>query len=428
MSNGGNDTELFYGWRLVGALFTILFFTAGAGFYVFPVFIGPMQKEFGWSMTQISGSAAVWAVVFGFSGPLVGVLIARFGARKTMLIAAVLASLVNLGFAALLNLWMLYAINLLAGFVVAGTTLVPAQTLVTNWFDKYRGRAMALTMLGIGCGGFLLPPFNEFLIRQFGWRLTWASACIILWLVVIPLIAFFIRTKPSDLGLLPDGAALGEKVGGKSTSAARGLSVKRAVASSAFWLLFSIFVLQLIGVSAMNFHFVPFAEQEAEFSSQQAAFFYGLAVGFSIIGRLLFGWLADRYNPALLSAIAVILSAIGPVILELVIVREGVRDPNVLWLYTAPYGVGLGGFAVVFPVLVSRCFGELHFSKIMGLVMSGFAIGIIVGIPVGGKIFDETGSYEWMFILCIFGLLISAVLALFIRPERYQEEFVIEEE
>jgi MFS family permease len=416
----------FHGWKLVAALSAILFFTAGGGFYVFPVFIGSLQEEFGWSMTQISSGAAVFAIVMGFSNPVVGTLFARFGARRTMMTAASLTVLTSLGFASLQNLWMLYAIMLVSGFAVAATTVLPAQTLVTHWFDSFRSRAMGLTMLGIGAGGFLLPPFNEFLIRLLGWRRAWVVAALTFAFVVIPLIAVFVRTRPSDLGLLPDGANRGAEDAHGSTPAVSGLPVRRAVATPAFWMLVAVFLLHLIGVSALNFHFVPFAIQEAGFSSQQAAFFYGLAVGFSIAGRLLFGWLGDRWRPALLLAGAQLLTASAPAIIEVLIVRLGLRQASLLWLYAIPYGIGLGGNAVIMPILVGRCFGALHFSRIMGLLMSGFALGIIVGIPVAGWIFDETGSYEWVLILCSIGLLLAALLVAFVRPERHQAEFVTE--
>jgi MFS family permease len=169
------EEEAFHGWKLVGALSVVLFFTAGGGLYVFPVFIASFQAEFGWSITQISTGAAAFAITMGLSNPVVGALFARFGARRTMVAAASLTVLTSLGFAALQNLAMLYAILLVSGFAVAATTILPAQTLITNWFDEYRGRAMGLTMLGIGVGGFLLPPFNELLIRVVGWRNAWSS-------------------------------------------------------------------------------------------------------------------------------------------------------------------------------------------------------------------------------------------------------------
>jgi MFS family permease len=405
---------------VVGALYLIVLNTGGMGFYCFPVFVQSLIDEFGWTMTQISAAAALWAIVYGFSGPVIGILIARFGVTRTMLGAAVLSSLTLVGYASIQALWMLYAVMFGAGFAVAGTTLVPAQTAITNWFNKYRGRAMSLMMLGIGSGGFLLPPLNEYLIRTLGWRQTWLVAFGITWLVVIPLIVVFVRTKPSELGLLPDGEAVSED----SVSDVSGLPVKQAVASTSFWLVFATYVLQLTGLSAMNFHFVPYLIQEAHFTPQQAASFLGFTVLLSIPGRLLFGWMADRISPAVVLAIVGILLACGPILLEVLFVQMGLENVNLLWFYTLPYGLGIAGNAVVLPILVSRCFGVLDFSKIMGLVMSGFAIGIVVGIPGAGKIFDATGSYEIAFLACIVIFVASSVLVMTIKPTQHHPDFV----
>jgi len=425
LSHGGD--EVFHGWKLVAALAVILFFTAGGGLYVFPVYIGPLQAEFGWSITQISAGAALFAIVMGFSNPLVGVLFARLGARATMLLAAFVTVLTSVAYASLQSLPMLYAIFLVSGFAVAATTILPAQALVISWFDRYRGRAMGLTMLGIGAGGFALPPLNELLIRLVGWRLAWLVSAAVLVVVVIPLIAVFVRTRPSDLGLRPDGERSEPGGSGASSKVLRGLPVGLALRSGTFWQLAAIYVLQLIGVSALNFHFVPFATQEAGFTAQQAAAFYGLAVGASIAGRLLFGWLADRWPPGGLLAITLILLALGPGALELLIVELGRREVDLLWLYAVPFGLGIGGNAVIMPVLVGRCFGELHFSRIMGLLMGGFAAGVVVGIPGAGWIFDETGSYEWVLILCATGLGLAAMLAALLRPDRHHTEFATAE-
>jgi MFS family permease len=422
MPNWRAETRGFYGWWVVGALYFIVLNTGGMGFYCFPVFVQSLIDEFGWTMTQISVAAALWAIVYGFSGPVIGILIARFGVMKTMLGAAVISSLTLVGYASIQALWMLYAIMFGAGFAIAGTTLVPAQTAITNWFNKYRGRAMSLMMLGIGSGGFLLPPLNEYLIRTLGWRQTWLVAFGVTWLLVIPLIVVFVRTKPSELGLLPDGAAVGEG----SASDVSGLPVKQAIASATFWLIFATYVLQLMGLSAMNFHFVPYLIQEAHYTPQQAASFLGFTVLLSIPGRLLFGWMADRISPAVVLAIVGILLACGPSLLEVLFVKMGLENVNLLWLYTVPYGLGIAGNAVVLPLLVSRCFGVLHFSKIMGLVMSGFAIGIVVGIPGAGKIFDATGSYEIAFLACIGIFVASSVLVMTIKPDRHQLDFVSE--
>ena len=410
-----SENGVYYGWKLVGALCVVLFFTGGGGLYVFPVFIASLQEEFGWSMTQISISAALFGITMGLSNPLVGNLFGRFGARKTMLAAASVSVLTLLAYAGVQNLVMLYAIALFSGFGVAGTTILPAQTLVINWFDRFRGRAMGLTMLGIGAGGFLLPPFNEFMIRLVGWRLAWVVAAAMLVGIVVPLIVIFVRTWPSDLGLRVDGAS--DLSDSAPAPLVTGVSAKSAVATSAFWLLLIIYLLQITAVSAMNFHFVPFATQELGFDPQKAAFYYGLTVGSSIVGRLLFGWLADRWPPAQLLALSFALMALGATLIEVFLLRLELRDVRLLGLYALPFGIGIGANFVTMPVLVGRCFGQLHFSRIMGLLMSGFAVGIIIGIPGAGFVFDRTGSYEWVFIGSGLGLLLAMAFCLLVRPD-----------
>jgi MFS family permease len=421
------EGKIFFGWWMVMALLVILFNAAGTGFYVFPVFISSLQAEFGWSMTQISGGVAIFAIMMGIASPLVGILVARFGVRKTMLIAAILVSFSNLGLAAMQNLWTLYAVLAVSGFLLTALTFLPAQTAITNWFNKYRGRALALVVVGPGAGGLFLPPFNEFLIRFWGWRFTWVFASIVLWVVVIPMIAVFVRSRPSEMGLSVDGIALVDEDGEATTAVLSGLPVKRAITSWTFWLLAVTFVLQFTGVSALNFHLVPFAEQEAGFTLQQAAFYYGLTIGFTILGNLLGGWLADRMRPQLVLALTGLLMAIGPAALELFIVRLGLREVNLLLLHAIPYGIGLGANTIIAPVLIGRCFGELNFARISGVMGLAYAFCVLVGIPGAGNIFDRTGSYEIVLAATAIGCLISVALSLLVQPARYHAEFVREE-
>ena len=409
----------FYGWWLVAVLFVILFFVGAFGFYVFPVFIGSLQTEFGWSMTQISASAGLFAIVFGLSGPVVGMMIGRFGVRRTMLFAAALASLVNVGLATMTSLWMLYALNLAAGFVIAGTTLVPSQTVVTSWFDAYRGRAMAVALLGIGFGGIVLPPLHVWLIGAFGWRWAWGFGAGFLWLVIIPLIALFVRGTPEKLGLQVDGGT----TDGTPQQPSSGLAVGDAVRTFAFPTLVIIYLLQLVGQSVVNFHFVPFATQEAGFTPERAAIFLGIAIGCSAAGKMLFGWLADMMSPAVLMAITGGLAAVGCLVLEMVVLRGQVDSTAALWMYAIPYGLGYGGQIILLPVLVGRCFGPLHYAKIQGLIMSGFAVGILVGVPLAGWVFDSTGSYELALIGALVAFVLSGVASLLVRPNAYRERF-----
>jgi predicted MFS family arabinose efflux permease len=416
--------EVFFGWWMVLALFLILLNTGGMGFFVFPVMIGPLQREFGWTMTQVSTGLAIIIIVMTLFSPLAGVVVERFGVRRTMLIATMLISLCNLGFAAMQSLWMLYALMAVTGPLLACVTFLPAQTAVTNWFNEYRGRAMALAMLGPPAGGFVLPPLNEFIIRMWGWRTAWVVAAAVLWILVIPLIAFFVHTRPSDRGLVPDGTESAKEAKRLGTAVSSGLPLKPALNSQTFWLLAGVFVLQATCFSALNFHFVPFLEQEVKFSSQEAALYYGLTIGVSLLGGMLSGWLADRMRPEVILALTGLVMAIGPACLEIFLVRLGFHELRLLWLHVIPYGLGFGANAIIIPVLIGRCFGELDFARISGFMGLSFGLGSLVGILTAGYIFDQTKSYEIVLVACVVGALLSVGLALLIQPKRYHGEFV----
>lgn len=415
-------TNKFYGWKVVSATFIVLFFGGGFGYYCFSIFVKPLSEAFGWTRTAISGSVAGWAVVFGITGPVIGYFIHRFGAKKTMSIAAFFAGVAYLLLASMNSLWMLYAVMILVGASLSGHTLIPAQTLVTNWFDRLRGRAMALTMIGIGFGGLIWPPIVNMIIERFGWRIGFMTGSVLILVVVIPVILKFIRTKPSEMAQQPDGDR--EKLNGTTPvrQAASGISAKRVLAVPEFYMISFVYVLHLFGQSMMSLHFVAFVD-DTGFSSQMAANFWGLAIGISIAGRLLAGWLCDRWKLRYLLAIGGLFIAGSVAALEIFFIRLGHFSLAPLFLFSLFYGIGIAGTHIVIPVIVGRCFGQFHYGRIMGMVMSGFALGVIFGPTLAGRIFDTTGSYELAFLICIAGLILSAFVALFIRPERLQPLF-----
>jgi MFS family permease len=282
---------------------------------------------------------------------------------------------------------------------------------------------MGLMMLGIGIGGLVMPPVTNLLIQRFGWRGALGFFCGAFWIVVIPLVLVFIRTKPSDLGLLSDGGVIGGSSSNPGPDVITGLSVKRAVMSGAFALVFATYVLQLYGQSGLNVHFAPLLDRHTGFSPQQAANFFGLTLGFSALGRPLFGWLADRWSPRALMALAGLLFAAGMAVLEICFVRLRMSSPLPIYLFAVVYGSAVGGSATILPILIGRCFGLLNFSKILGLVMRGFAVGVVLGPLAGGRIFDRTGSYEMALITWIAAFVVSSVLVLMVRHEPLQQRF-----
>jgi MFS family permease len=273
-----------------------------------------------------------------------------------------------------------------------------------------------------------MPQVANYIIESHGWRTSFRVLGFLLLVSIIPVTLLLVRTKPSDLGLEPDGIShddIDEAGSPTQRAAIVGLPVKRAIRTSSFWLLFFAFMLLVFGESGLTVNFVAFLD-DSGLSSQRSAFFWGLAAGISAAGRLGFGLLADRWNPKNLMAMTHGLHSVAVVILIVAFLGMGIHSGVSLFPFAIIYGLSLGGSAVLLPVMVGRCFGLAHFSKVLGILMSGFALGVVGGPLLAGGLFDKTGSYRLALIIFAVGFAIAAVLVALIQPDKYREEFTEE--
>jgi MFS family permease len=422
VTSDDKDRQVFYGVYITLLMLYVLFFTGGMGFYSYQVFIPRFEEEFGWTRFQTVLPAAMWAVVYGISGFFVGAWIQRFGARKVIASGTIAGAVLYLMASMITNLWHLRIILALSGITVAATTLVPAQTVITLWFNRKRGRAMGFTLMGIGLGGLMLPPLVAWLIQQVGWRQTYQIAAAATVVLILPPVLFFLRNTPADIGEVPDGRAA---AGGDAEAhhVPTGIPARRAVRTAPFWLLFFTYLLQLYVMAVINVNTTAFAEGVG-YTPLVAPLFLAFAVGVSVPGRFLYGWSSDHIAPQILMASAGLAMAGSSIVLVIVVINLGLTGSVPIWLFALLQGFGIAGSTVVLPILVGRCFGDLEYGKIQGLVMAGFAIGVILGGPSAAAIYDATGSYELAFILAAVIGVISAVLAFLVRPQALHGEFV----
>jgi MFS family permease len=175
-------------------------------------------------------------------------------------------------------------------------------------------------------------------------------------------------------------------------------------------------------MSAVAINTQAFAE-DVGYTMTAAALFMSIAVGCSIPGRFLFGWLADRYSPQYVLAVTGLFQVAGSFVLWFFVITLGWRDLRPILIFAVFQGMGIAGNATVLPILTGRCFGLRNFAKIIGLVMAGFALGALLGAPISAAIYDSTGSYALAWALCMGVAAVAAVLALFIRPTALHGEF-----
>ena len=195
---------------VVFAGFLTLTVAAGIGWYVFPVYLGAIHEEMGWSITQLTFAITVWALASAAFSPPVGAWIDKHGPRRVILTGTVCQIIVTILISRMTELWHMYALFVGAAFANAANTHIPVSTAIAQWFDEKRGTAMGIALFGMGFGGIIVPPLATFFLGRFGWRTGYLVFSLFLLALLVP-ISLWIKRGPGlaaeDEGAEADSAA-----------------------------------------------------------------------------------------------------------------------------------------------------------------------------------------------------------------------------
>ena len=380
---------------------------------MFSLFVTDLQTDFGWDRGEIMLTFTIYYLLVGLAALPVGWMVDRCGVRGIITGGSLIAGLGFVSLYALQGLWHFYLAYFFIGIGHAAIGQVPVSVMVSNWFVKHRGTAIGIMSTGIGIGILALAPFvANFLLPTFGWHISY-TALGLFNMVLIPLALFVARTKPSDIGLNPDGIVDNE---GSAKAEAlnistRGLSLKIALGTSAFWLLCLTFLMS--GFSSMGViqNQVPHLQDKGFSLALAANAITGLGLG-SAVGKFLFGWLCDSIKARYACALSIVLLAIATVILILI---RPEAPPAIIWLYAIVLGLGAGGWLPTMSILVNRNFGLVSYGTIFGMISMAQAIGVAVGPLFGGYMYDTTNTYSWAFIIMMSAYIIAISAVLVVR-------------
>jgi MFS family permease len=418
-------TGLYYGWLVVGASFVIVLLNTGVQ-SSFGNFLKPMSATFGWDRATVSIPAALATLLSGLFQPFVGRLVDRVGARRVITGSLLLMALSTAALAATPGIWYLtgvYGILCALGFSGAGT--VPSTTLVAHWFVRQRGRAMGLVNAGGSVGQLLIIPASMALLLWTDWRTTYLILGGLLLLVGVPIALLLLRSKPQDMGLLPDGDTVlveGEPGPTQQPRASAQAPLepvhwRGALTSSPMWLLMSGFFVCGFTLATISTHFVAFATDRG-ISPASAATALGLIGAFNIIGTLLVGSLSDRLGRKNPLALIYLVRSVAFVVLLTV------EAPWALYLFAAL--VGLAWFSTVPPTvsLTAEIYGARHMGTLGGLIFASHQIGGALSIYCAGRLFDLSGSYTAIYVVDIALLLAAGVVSYAIQERRYSLKYM----
>ena len=389
--------RFFYGYWVAAAAFVLIFVSGGIGFYVFSLFVRPLQAEFGWGRGEIMIGLTTFFLIGGMVSPYIGRVIDHYGARMVTFSGALTLGLGLVFLSSMQNIWHYYVSYVVIALGWGAIGPVPATALVSNWFEKRRGTALGIMSTGMGAGGLILSPLMGYFISSFGWRESYLALAILTWVTIIPLALFVIRTKPSDMNLEPYGTEVAEiNIPDQALPIAKqGLTLKQALSTPALWMIGLAFLLGSFAGNGAIQNQVPHLEDIGFPLTTAAAALGAVGLG-SVIGKLFFGWLCDKIPAKFAWAIALGLGLTGIIIL----VNIKTESPSaMLWLYAIVIGVGLGGYLPIASMLVSSHFGLVSYGAIFGMVSLLQSIGISTGPLVAGYMYDAMDTYHWALII-----------------------------
>ena len=390
------------GWRIV------LLALAGAAttvsvtlLYSFGTLVMPLQQAFGWNRgdLQIAISCMSGGVVV--ASQLAGWLNLRWGLRRVTLVSLVALPFAFLGLTFVNgSIGWLYLGYFLVPIAGAGVTFVTWTQLVSAWFDRKRGLALAVVLCGSGITAALLPSALTWAMARWDWRAGFWLMALLPTLLALPLAWRFLVPSPLAAKLSPAART--------AATRADNASFKVTVRSGKFWVLNVSLTLVVSAVVGMVTNTVPLLRDLGLTATQASSVFgsFGIAL---ISGRLLAGWLIDRLWAPGVAAVALLMPSIGCLLLW---TADAHSTAFVLTVAVALVGVGAGAEFDLSAYLIARYFGLKDYGRLFGIHLGLITAGSMVAPLMFAAMYNMTGGYGPMLAYCVGCCVVGPLLLL----------------
>ena len=419
-----NEAKFFYGWVIVAVGFLAHIASAFSISSTLSVFLKPLSQDLGLSRGVFSLIRSGEILIGAAAAPVIGTLLDRHGGKWLMAAGGLVSGVGFLLLGQVRDFWQFAIVRWLLispGDSLMGSLVVNVS--ISQWFVRMRGRALALAGMGHGLAKVCMPVAAASLILYTGWRGAWIVFGLVTLALVVGPALLFMRRRPEDMGLLPDGGSVERKDSGPSANKADKARVRpsavndiawsrrEALGTSAFWLIVITFGVSHVGVTGLNLHVFSFVSDQGH-PAMVAALVMSIIAVMQFSTPMGWGLLAERINVARLIMAKFLVQAVG--------ILLALSDPGLVSLYAGffLYGIGMGGTAILAELIWANYFGRTSLGKIRGmgsLITSAFSAG---GPPFFGLLFDATQSYNLSFSIFIGMLFASAGLSLFLRPPK----------
>ncbi|WP_218036678.1 MFS transporter [Sphingobium sp. EM0848] len=367
-------------------------------FNVLPLVMGPVSTEFGWDFAATSAGVTVFGIIAALLAPLYGALSDRFGVRPVVLWSLFLFGIVFGSFyflpASKIGYLLFWAV---LGAIGIGSTPVTWSRAISMWFNRHRGLALGIMLLGTSLAAMVVPQIAQKAIAMGGWRMAFPIVALLPLLVAIPIAFLWFREPRPDER--PEGVA-------DPSGTIFGIPLKQAMGGHRFWILFTSILLTAFAYGGAHIHIAQIVGLHG-FSAEVAASVLGVVAIGILVGRLLVGYMFDRFwapgvaFPALLLPAAACWLLMG-------------TDATLSHVIVGGFllGFAAGTESDIIAYLASKYFGMAHYGRIYGVLYMPFAIGSAISPIVYGMVRDRTGSYDLILGVAMAMFAIGGVLLL----------------
>jgi len=340
-------------------------------------------------------------LVGGVSAPLVGMLVDRLGPRRLLLIGSFLLVISLIASAFVTALWqivLLYGVVMTFGANCLG--LVAFVPLLSRHFVRRRGMAISIVQSANGIARGISAPAVQWSISLIGWRPTYLVQAAVMMAVVLPLAALFRRTEPG--GRIAGSRRAAETPAvelspSSSPQGGAGWSLREAMRTPHFWLLFSVYMFTGLGSFFVSLHQLAFAV-DIGFDKLYAAQVLGMGAFLAVPGIVITGTLSDYLGREISAILAYGISILGAACALFITSPD---QHLLLWLHACFFGLTWGARGPAITAKTADLFPGPRLGTILGVITIGSGLGAAIGSLGAGWVHDLTGSYRVAFMLSI---------------------------
>lgn len=408
---------LYYGWLILGIGSVGIILTAPGQTYAVSVFIDYFIDDLGISRGLISSLYTIGTLTASLAMPWVGNQIDRRGSRLMMVLISLFFGIACFYMSTVRTALMLGLGFLFLRMLGQGSLSLVSKNAINQWWVRRRGMAMGIAGMAaavLSSGGF--PTLINSLIPLFGWRTTYVILGLMIWAIVLPLSLIFVRNRPEEYGLVPDGIAVVDREsGGDHPPLEINWTRDEAVRTSVFWLVAAGLSVQSALSTGLTFHIFSIFRDSGLSAAVTASVFVPMALTAAIV-QIAGGILIDRVPVRVLLALSLLLMAF------VLVMAPHLNSIPLAYAYGLLSGVRGGLQLIVSNVVWAKYFGRRHLGSITGIVATLSVGSSALGPMPFGIARDLAGSYEGVLTgFALLPLVLALVTVLFVRPPAVKE-------